>query len=180
MNGERPRSSSTSYNCDALRVSGYVCPKSPTVHAVAPGLWSIENISEFGFVLQKLTGYRIIFQHNTLIYTRFLLIPAARRKAGNEMPRAAARRKRCTHLAYCPATSWHRPSWLQRKSADHTSPAGPSCRVNTRDLRGRRFQLGPRIEAAARFVPLGKASMHALERVNNLYPFMFPADAKFC
>jgi hypothetical protein len=78
MNGERPRSSSTRpYNCDALRVSGYVCPKSPTVHAVAPGLWS-----------NWLSDYT---PAHKLVYTRFLLIPAARCEAGNDKIKSAAR-----------------------------------------------------------------------------------------
>jgi hypothetical protein len=32
---------------------------------------------------------------------------------------------------------------------------------------------------AERFVRLGKASFHALEGFINLFPFMFPAHAKF-
>ena len=95
---------------------------------------------------------------------------------------------------------WHRPSRLQRRSANHTSPAVLSCRVNTRDLRGfadpNKSETTHRTSgkvtplncmitacviflAAARFVPLGKASFHALEGFNNLFPFVFPAHAKF-
>ena len=33
--------------------------------------------------------------------------------------------------------------------------------------------------SAERFVRLGKASFHALEGFNNLFPFIFPAHAKF-
>jgi hypothetical protein len=58
------------------------------------------------------------------------------------------------------------------------SPAVPSCRVNTRDLRGLVVLIKYGLPAE-RFVRLGKASFHALEGFINLFPFMFPAHAKF-
>jgi hypothetical protein len=79
------------------------------------------------------------------------------------------------------------------------SPAVPSCRINTRDLRALvvLIKVSIRIKppakatplncmitacviflAVARFVLLGKASFHALEGFSNLFRFVFPAHAK--
>jgi hypothetical protein len=105
----------------------------------------LETVSEFGFVLRKLTNLRNMHP------TRGL----------KQLPKAAVAASANVGRPYIASRTV-----MPRKYAGFTR----TCRS----------QLGLRFKAAARFVPLGKASSHALEGVKNLYPFMFPADAKFC
>jgi hypothetical protein len=74
---------------------------------------------------------------------------------------------------------------MPRKYAGFTRPRGPNKSQHTHQTSGKATPLNCMITAcviflaAARFVLLGKASFHALDGFNNLFPFMFQAYAKF-